>query len=655
MASGRIPYASDPRRRLDPVRIREVNEGYLFQDLVAQLMGGLFSGIPGSRIVWSGLPVGPGGGASTVEMDWATWLSRAFEYNDTPTGVFIDVESTVRSLDDGESGTEYVAQKILNFKRLLDAPGGIPKAIKAAKSDAKYSAFPSLTDPPLNFLIFVSNRAEKLPDVAGLRAALRGTRNSLVGTDPRIDCTEHGHDGSAIAVDLPGGNQILVGLMDREKLLEFAYLAQALNEAKRHDLVNERFLHELTALAGHPVLLEPMPRKIEVKGAAPPTPVQVDGRPATFYRFSVDPFAFLRMSTVLRLVSDYAFLQRLPEGGHLGDMALDVEAGGRFPTPVLCIPAAENKVNTKQSFIYHAGGAIVSPYEWHIIDGQHRAFSYYLVSPGAPNIQDLDINCYELASPSDRGTIASGLFLNVNYKAMKPPIDLALAHYAYSTAWPGGNWVIRKRGRGTVGDSQLYSARILASRFLLEMSTHDTVFRQFFKYRGAKDKGKTSIQSISTYLSPDFDLRDPADPDSPFAARFGNVKGASGAWTVPDPAPEHLGEFWKVLVDSFDEFLTLVLKGSGKSTIDAGIELRELVSRNNNVFVALWRAFYWYSFERVPGTGPVPVIPKTTAAKIMPWLYKQDAAGRLSGPDNKYRSGAGAIALSKKLIDLIGS
>jgi hypothetical protein len=647
---GRIPFAADVRHRLDPVSIQGVNDGAQFEKQISQLMPGLLHGFHGSKISWEMLPVGPRGGSSTVEMDWATWVGRAYDYNDARKPAFINIEATTKVLEDHP---DYVAEKILQLKRLADAPGGIVGAIKRLRGDARFSSFEELDDEPVPYLVFVGNFSSRLPDTAALRSLLRGTKGAIPASDPGIELSKCGPDQRAFRVTLSSGKELFVGLINKDKLIELIYTAQALNLAQRQDDVDERFLHELTFLAGRPVLLKTMPRRVEVSGASPPTTITIDGKPATFHRFSVDPYSFLRMSTVLRLVSDYGFLQRLPEGPHLAEMAFEIEAGGRFPTPVLCIPADDNIVNVKDSQVCHTGGAVLSPYQWHIIDGQHRAFCYYLVKPGT-KVQDLDINCYQLATPDDKGPIASSLFLNVNFMSIKPPIDLALAHYAYVTRWPEGSWIPRRRGRSQRGDSKLYSARILASRFLLDLSAGDTVFRGFFKFKGTRDKSKTSIQSISTYLSGDFELQDPSNPSEPIAARFGTVKGASGVWRVPCPPPNSISSLCESLIDAFDGFVVAVTRGYGKSPPESEKLLRDLVSKNNNVFVGLWRTFYWYSFVEKTGSGPIPEMPKRLAARILPWLVKEDSKGHLAGPRNRYRSGSGAGAISAAMIKRVG-
>ena len=650
-ASGRIPYASSKRRRLDPIRIRQVRDGSLFEEMGAQLVQGLFHGQPNRKVEWVGLPTGINGKFFDFEMDRMVIFERVYDYNEESSPALLDFEFTVRSL---ERNAEYVAQKILYLTTLSCAPGRFVSELSKLRGKAAYTDFPALTEKPLFFLIFVSNSSKSLPEVGEICDFLKGKRGSLIGSDIALGCKRVPGVNNGLEVTAPNDTKVFVCLVGEEKLLELTYLARALDKSVRHDLVNERFLHDLTYAAGHPVLLQPMPRKVEVMGSSPPTMVRVDGKPVTFCRFSMDPFKFLRMGTVLRLVSDYAYLQRLPEPVHLLQMAHDIQDGGRFPTPILCIPPDNIIVSHKNSEICHAGGAIVTPYQWHIIDGQHRVFSYYFVEPGTENIQALDINSYGLANPTDKPGVASALFLNVNFKALKPPVDLALAHHAYASQWPMGNWVAKRKGSSTEGDSQLFSSRILASRFLLELSSRDTAFGGFFKARGAKDKGKTSIQSISTYLSKDFELRDPSDDSNPWARIFGTVRGATGIWTVPDPAPQALAGVWEKLVDSFDDFLGNVTDVSGYSSITGNEKLRELVSMNNNVFVGLWKAFYWYSVEKSTSPGKFREMPKTLSRELMPWLMSQKDSGFLAGKNNKFRSGAGAVAMERELVKLVG-
>jgi hypothetical protein len=585
-----------------------------------------------------------------VEMDWVTWRHPVYDYSCTPVAAFVDFESTVRHLQDTP---EYVSEKILSLARVIESPGGILGAIKKLRTKPDYQKLPELKQPPNVYLVFVGNHAEDLPDVGEVQKLLQGKKGRLEGADPGITCKKIGASGQARLVRLTSGTEIRVCLVNREKLLELAYQAIALNFAKRQDLVDERYFHEITALADLPLLLDPMPRRIAIQAASAPTPVVIDGKHVVYYRFTVDPVEFLRLSTVMRLVSDYDYLQRLPEGPHLADMAADIEAGGRFPTPILTIPADDNKQMAAAPFVVHTGGATLTPYGWHIIDGQHRVFSYYLTDPGK-GVQSLDVNSYEPANPSDKPSIASALFLNVNFKALKPPIDLALAHSAYASRWNGGGWVPRKRGRQAGGDSKVYSSRILASRFCLELSGSTTIFKDFFKHRGATDAGRASIQSISTYLGDDFNLRDPADPDNPLAARFGTAPSAAGLWTKLDPTPQSLQPLWDELVELFDDFLRSVCSATGGSPLSNRERLRELVSENNNVFVGLWRSFFWFSFEDTFGGKKTPKVPNSRARRILPWLVKQSDGHRLSGPRNAYRSGGGAVRISERMIRLLG-
>ncbi len=298
------------------------------------------------------------------------------------------------------------------------------------------------------------------------------------------------------------------------------------------------------------------------------------------------------------------------------------------------------------------GGAPVPPYGWHLVDGQHRAYCYYLVEPGR-HVQTIDVNCYTPANEGDKAFVASALFLNVNYKAIKPPIDLALAHHALASSWPRASWVCRNPSRGCpISDSQLYSSRILAARFLLELNEKSSLFKEFFKQPGAKDPGKSSVQSLSTYLSPEFEIRDPSDPANPLASRFGTVIGAEGTWTTPDPPPNELGLVWPKLVQEFDDFLQVVTGPPDSNGVPTNASiLKSLVQRNINVLVALWRVFYRYRFKR-PSVGaryPWPV-PAASGRATMAELVRLARKGDLYGKRGKFRSGAGVSRLTDTVV-----
>ena len=187
---------------------------------------------------------------------------------------------------------------------------------------------------------------------------------------------------------------------------------------------------------------------------------------------------------------------------------------------------------------------------------------------------------------------------------------------------------------------------------LLELNEKSILFKGFFKQPGAKDPGKSSVQSLSTYMSPEFEVRDPSDSDNPFAARFGTVGGAEGIWSTPDPSPDALARVWPKLVQEFDDFLRIVTGPPDSDGIPTNASvLRSLVQRNINVFVALWRVFYGYRFKR-PSAGtryPWPV-PAASARAMLDELVRLAHAGRLYGKRGAFRSGAGVARLTETLV-----
>jgi len=646
---GRIPFAKSTYRRLKPGRFPSLRTAAVFEDMIRQLVPGLLNTFEGGKISWEGLPLEGRWKASTFQMDWAAWTPKSYNSRGSMVSAFLNFEATIHDIREDE---EYLAKKLLSLARLADQPGGVPKAVDDLKGSPEYAGITGVSDPCDLFLIIVSNVSAKLPESNTLRKALRGKGGTLEGTHPDFDCQPTGASSESLVVKTPKGRRIHVGLVNLEKLLELSNLAIALDRGKQHRLIDERFLFDLTSTCNNPLLLDPMPTAVDIFGLAPGAHLRIEEKSVTFHRFSIAPFEFLRMSTVLRLVSDYSYLQRLPDGSRLSEMAQVVEAGDRFPTPILCIPAAANGIEEKSKLIVHTGGLVVSPYQWHIIDGQHRVFCYYFVERGV-NVQTIDVNSYQLASSADKPVIASALFLDVNFRAERPSEDLGLSYYAYSRQWPGGAWVPRKRGRGKTGSKDFYSSRILASRLLLEMNSRDTCLCDLFKSVGVRDPGKVSIKSLSTYLAPDFDLIDPSDSNNVMARRFGTVGGAEALWTVPGPSPESLEPLWDRLCAAYDFFCTRVASGFGESQLAGVTKLQELIRANNNVFVGLWRAFHSYAIDTAPASAVLRDVPEARAHKVMRWLVKEYEAGHLTGKTNRYKSGSGAKSLPPKLVAIV--
>lgn len=648
---GRIPDPLKPKWRLDPIRLRESRDGLAFQEMVRQLLGGALAvAFPGKgRVAWPKSAISPGApNDSAFVMDWVTWHDKTFDTSASPRPLFLNVESTISNL---KTNPVYIARKIHIIRQLVEAPDGIAGCVSRLKVNTTYGAFPDLSGEPDVFLLLASNSTEQLPDAEVLGETLRKGTGGFENSDRGYHC-EPVSGSSGLKISFPGGSGLCVGLIERLRLVELAALVRALDWAKRHLDLDDRFLFELTNLTGDPRLLRPMPDRHEVEEVTPGINIQVDGKAVMFQRFAIDPLVLMRLCTVLRLVTDYAYLQRLPDGAHLEAMAMEVSSGGRFPTPVLCIPSQDVTIDSRGSVITQKGGAPLPPYQWHLVDGQHRAFCYYLVDPGK-HLQTIDVNCYILTNEADKAAVSSALFLNVNYKAIKPPIDLALSHHALASSWPRASWVCRKSSRDCPHhDSQLYSSRVLATRFLLELNGKSTVFKEFFKLAGAKDPGKSSVQSLSTYLSPDFEIRNPDDRNNPIAARFGTVKGASQFWKVRDPPPEALVRVWPTLVQEFDSFVRTV---AGPADPDGeptnASNLKQMVHRNINVFVALWRVFYTYRLKQaqmdVKYTWPVPA---HRAHAMMTELIRLQRGHFLYGKKGAYRSGGGVTKLTALMI-----
>lgn len=572
----------------------------------------------------------------------------------TPQGTRDALLLFVASTGDIRKSFRFVYEWIGRLRMMREAPGGLQGTLARAREHASCTDWPVLEKDVLVFLIFVSNSTARFPVPRFLERYLQGRQGSFKGADARFRVKEEGSD-SGFEVRLPGGTSVRVGLVTRLRLIELTQMALALNDATRSDLVDERFLHDITTLCGLPCLLSPPPSGLTVKNLTPTETIPIQGIDVRSWKMSLDAVEMLRLGTVLRLVTDYAYLQRLPDGDHLQGMADYIGRGGRFPTPILCLMPRTISADQGSSRILQEGQAILEPYLWQIIDGQHRCFCYYLDS--GENRKIVDLNCYQVDREEHEAAVSSSLFLDVNFKILKLPIDLALTHFAHAKAWPRNRWVEKARkGPRPAGappsDPKLYSSRILATRFLLQLNVRSRHFKDFFRLEGVRPSTSTSVQSISTYLGPDFELRSPDDATSPLASRYGIVPGGLRYWRTRDPAPENLERMWDSLVQDLDDFVDSLLAPSPThSAEESNAELVQMIRRNNNVFVAIWRTFLSYRYSARPGglSGRSWPVPPSHARKPMSLLRSLGVAGKLYGPLNEFRSGGGTNRLTALL------
>ena len=610
-------------------------------------------------------------------MDWAGWRRDVFDLENNKSHILLDVESTLQAKDQ----LSYVADKIVAIEEIRRYHGGIARALKNPAMDY-FSGSRDLTqypDPdrgpePTIYLLFVSDSWPSLPEASSLQASLRSnpafpsTGSKLVTCATQEAPPYYPGFRGGVRVDLPSGIVIQMGLLERDKRLELVRMGEALSDSKaRQPEHDDRLLFELTAIAGSPRFLSSSKQWLQVQNSTRLAEAMVEGRRVSFFKFSIAPLDLLRNVQVLRLVNDFSYLQRLPIGKHLQDMAAFVRRGERFPTPLLCIFSKGTNLTddpTEGKRVSLDGCDYFPPYSIQIVDGQHRAFCYYF--GGDASSPPLEVNGYVLDNEEHRGAVASSLFLNVNYRAVKPPIDLALLNHAHASSWPRGWLGIKKSSGYPTSEDGISSPRTLAARFLYEVSLPGRVLEGMFRVRGVEEEGKTPIPSLTTYMENEFDIPDSSDPNNPVAQVFGTAGHGDGTWRTKEPAPNMLEPLWKKLVAEFEAFLKALTGYVDPHQPEHLPALIEMVRRNNNVFSAVFKGYFWLRFGRpaptskkgAPALSPHWPPDHTKMSKGMLWLEGLALSGTLyskkvSGGTSAYGMGGGEKRLSLEFYSQI--
>lgn len=642
MAVGTKP-AEQPRKAVDTWQ--------QFQRSTSQLFASMLPTFHGGKVRWfTGEKPKRGAGAPLRkqpyrELDWSAWRKITYDLENNQKPIFIDVEPTRQK----ENPLDYVTNKVVILEEVSLFNKGLAAACSNPAKDYKREDRDPRDLPesdPEAFLFFVSDAWETLPPADEIQARLNGLPGPGKFTCHTVTSAYPGAP-VAIAVKTPSELIIHIGLLAHNKKLELVKLARALTQSKRQLEHDERFLFELTVLAGSPRFLAEIPQSVEVLNATSAEPNNVGTKTVQFVKFSIRPENFLRLATVLRLVSDFSFLQRLPIIPHLNSMAEYVQRRERFPTPLLCILPKGTIIQSPtpgQWRLQMDSSRFIKPYSTQIVDGQHRAFCYYL-APGG-NLRDIDINGYVLTDEADRAAVASSLFLNVNYLPAIPPIDLALIHFAHATTWPN-KWIGARRGSGYAEGAIVQSPRALAARFLYELSQPRRLFEGFFRVRGVQEDEETPISSLTTYMIDDFDILDPSDKNNPIAQVYGLVPGAEHVlWRVKEPTPADLLALWPELVNQFENFVKATVGYTNESATGRLDDLKAWSSDNINVFVGLWKCYYWARFGR-----PTPRTRKGLPALAPRWPVAPDATARLmTRLDNLQKEGRLSRRLAKGVV-----
>jgi hypothetical protein len=506
--------------------------------------------------------------------------------------LLLDLEPTHESL---EHQPGYVAKKVSYLARLLD--GDLPKIFERLTMKVPMDKIDRITTKdPCTYLGLVAPAAQKLPSAPEVRKELQRIDGKYGWTQ------EPSPDGRQAVAKSASGQLINVGLVPREKLIEFAFVSEALRQLRRPREVHDRFLYEVTALIGPPLLFAPPEPAVQVENYSTGPTSNVAGHALKTVRFSMDPKSLARATTVPRLIDDSEYVQRLPNGEHLSKMAATTDSGEAFPTPVILAVSEDTgfEPNGKTHEVTLEKSAPL--FHWQVIDGQHRVFSHYLTTVAHPPPLEVTAYIITAGTPVDKlRRIVSTIFYDVNFRGLTPDADLALAHAAMAPDWATG-W------RNKKDDRVAYSARVLATRFLYELS-ETTYFRGMFQSIGYRAPAQLPISSISTYLGGFFDFPRKATRKSPETSvlRYYGPTGP-GRLDIPEkPTVEkllNLGLF-KQMADDMTKFAQLIEPNRQ--------EISDLCARQNNVFTALYMLFVRYRLENA---RPLDALPAAEGAQL---------------------------------------
>ena len=207
-------------------------------------------------------------------------------------------------------------------------------------------------------------------------------------------------------------------------------------------------------------------------------------------------------------------LQRLPDGNHCKKMAKAIEREKRFHLPVFAfLPSGTDVHPNNQTITFHGQHDSI-PYQWLIVDGQHRMLSHYYLRKNSLTPADytrlteqftIDICAYVPPQAADQAKIREAqteIFYQINYLGKQPDSNLRIYHESH----------MLKRPSSFVWENEKTKDRhkMLAMRFFSHLNKtlhasnpavfHDPVFDVLLTGQGMK------ISSLLTYLSPYFDF-----------------------------------------------------------------------------------------------------------------------------------------------------
>jgi hypothetical protein len=394
-------------------------------------------------------------------------------------------------------------------------------------------------------------------------------------------------------------------------------------------------------------------------------------------RFEIKAEDLLMLTQVVRTVSKTGALQRIPDKSHMHSISVDL-GKKMFVNPIVASTSqsVQIKRNSGNDFLEISGGTPVIPFNWDLIDGQHRVYANYYVPPGTNAAFEVVLYRYPSAIGDDlKDKTNSQIFYDLNYRTKPADPEIALVRSAYIDTWTG-DW----DDYDSVSLNTVYSTRVLASRFLIELAELKGVLKGIFNFRGLKSDESISLKSISTYFSDNFSFEargrtSPGGHEQKSVLRVyeflgikskgvsvafrPNVEYPNAAKGSPiGPSPEYMAgiHFWEEATKDFNKFLDAL---DTNSNITKG-RLREWTLGNSCIMPGIWQFYISYTISQteIPTRNKGGKWASTILDTICKYLTSLDAKSYILGDKKaipalkpKYSSSGGVVALRNDLIE----
>ena len=476
-----------------------------------------------------------------------------------PRSLVLNVETTTQQ----SSRAKYIAKKICIFAKIVDAHMAradgtsaketielLRSQTKGSGKDIPYDKFQSIDDgDKVDFrLIVATDWDKKILDWNAINTHI----DDNAGVKRVVLCAGGDIHRGAWKVETDNGCEFLVGQLDMSDVFDLAAVYDAahggatpriiVKEADERELryeFTDRMLWSITEsafglnhahMAHHDLHQYSLPgqgktgfqHQMLSGGAGSISAIsELDkqkfdtGLECDMFQIRVPLGVLARMGRVERTIAsreNKESLQRNPNGTHCRKMAQDLGRGKRFHLPVFAFLPKGTDINISNQTIVHSGPDLV-PYQWLIVDGQHRMLSRYFLRKGDLNPAEfqrlknqftVDIIAYvppDSASDAKIRQAQTEIFYQLNYLGLDPNPNLKILHESHMSKRPS-NW--------TWEDDMKTKPRMMVMKWFTHLNKAlndkngtvflDPVFDVQLTGQGMK------LSSIMTYLQKYFDF-----------------------------------------------------------------------------------------------------------------------------------------------------